>query len=163
VVDQEYAFTPGHDQVGVDAKLRLLVNYRWKLGPGQSRAGNQLTQILDVLFRQLAEVLTNSLTSLAAPALLARYPTPAALVAADPNEVYRTVVFEASAPRKAAHVPQLLKLAARSVDIADLVSAEAYLVGQPAELGPSQPGGTMSDADRPPPRTATLPLHAAAR
>jgi transposase len=138
-VGQEYAFTAGHDQVGVYATLRLLVNNRWKLRQAQARAGNQLTQLLDVLFPELAEVFTKSLTSPAALTLLARYPTPAALAAASYDEVYRTVVFEAKAPRKAAHVPQLLQLAAGSVGIAagidDLVSAETYLVGQLRRLG----------------------------
>lgn len=134
-VGQEYAFTAGHDQVGVYATLRLLVNNRWKLRQAQARAGNQLTQILDVLFPELAEVFTKSLTSPAPLALLARYPTPAALAAASHDEVYRTIVFEARAPRKAAHVPQLIELAGRSVGIAagidDLIAAESYLCRSP--------------------------------
>lgn len=138
-VGQEYAFTAGHDQVGVYATLRLLVNNRWKLRQAQARAGNQLTQILDVLFPELAEVFTKSLASPAALALLARYPTPAALAAASYDEVYRTVVFDARAPRKAIQVPQLIELAGRSVGIAvgidDLISAESYLVGQLRRLG----------------------------
>ncbi len=133
-VGQEYAFTAGHDQVGVYATLRLLVNNRWKLRQAQARAGNQLTQILDVVFPELAAVFTKSLTAPAALALLTRYPTPAAVAAAGQDEIYRTVVFEGKAPRKAAQVPRLLELAAGSVGIAagidDLIAAETYLVGQ---------------------------------
>src|SRR5579859_957565 len=133
-VGQEYAFTAGHDQVGVYATLRLLTSNRWKLRQAQVRAGNQLTQILDVVFPELAEVFTKSLTSPAALALLACYPTPAAVAAAGHEEIYRTVVFEGKAPRKASQVPRLLELAAGSVGIAtgidDLIAAENYLTGQ---------------------------------
>lgn len=133
-VGQEYAFTAGHDQVGVYATLRLLVNNRWKLRQAQARAGNQLTQILDVIFPELAEVFTKSLTAESVLALLARFPTPAAVAAAGHDEIYRTIVFEARAPRKAPLVPRLLELAAGSVGIAegidDLIAAETYLVGQ---------------------------------
>lgn len=133
-VGQEYAFTAGHDQVGIYATMRLLVGNRWKLRQAQARAGNQLTQILDVVFPELAEVFTKSLTSAAVLTLLDRYPTPAQIAGAGHDEVYRTVVFDGRAPRKAAQVPQLLSLASRSVGICDgiedLIAAETYLVGQ---------------------------------
>jgi Transposase IS116/IS110/IS902 family len=129
-VGQEYAFTAGHDQIGVYATLRLLVNNRWKLRQAQARAGNQLTQIVDVIFPELAEVFTKSLTGDAVLALLARFPTPAAVAAAGHDEIYRTIVFQARAPRKAPLIPRLLDLAAGSVGVDDLVAAETYLVGQ---------------------------------
>lgn len=133
-VGQEYAFSAGHDQIGVYATLRLLVNNRWKLRQAQARAGNQLTQIMDVIFPELSEVFTKTLAADSALALLARFPTPAAVAAAGHDEVYRTIVFEGRAPRKAPLVPRLLELAAGSVGIAegidDLIAAEAYLVGQ---------------------------------
>jgi transposase len=133
-VGQEYAFTAGHDQIGVYATLRLLVNNRWKLRQAQVRAGNQLTQILDVIFPELAEVFTKSVTADAVLALLARFPTPAAVAAAGHDEIYQTIVFQARAPRKAPVIPRLVDLAAGSVGIGDsiddLVAAETYLVGQ---------------------------------
>jgi transposase len=134
VIGQEYALTAGHDQVGIYSTMRLLVGNRWKLRQAQARAGNQLTQILDVIFPELAEVFTKSLASNAVLTLLDRYPTPAQVAAAGHDEIYRTVVFEGRAPRKAAQIPQLLSLAAGSVGIAggidDLIAAETYLVGQ---------------------------------
>ncbi len=54
------------------------------------------------------------------------------------DEVYRIIVFEARAPRKAPLVPKLMELAERSVGIAggidDVVAAERYLVGQLGRL-----------------------------
>lgn len=133
-VGQEYAFSAGHDQVGVYATLRLLVNNRWKLRQAQARAGNQPTQILDVIFPELAEVFTKTVTADAVLTLLDRFPTPAAMGAAGYDQLYRTVVFDARAPRKAPVIPRLLELATGSVGIDDgiddLIAAESYLVGQ---------------------------------
>lgn len=138
-VGQEYAFATGYDQIGTYATLRLLVGNRWRLRQAQARAGNQLTQILDVVFPELAEVFARPVSSDAALQLLDRYPTPAAVTEAGPEEVYRIVVFEARAPRKAPLVPKLMELAGSSVGIAtgidDVVAAERYLVGQLIRLG----------------------------
>jgi transposase len=133
-VGQEYAFSTGYDQIGAYATLRLLVGNRWRLRQAQARAGNQLTQILDVVFPEMAEVFAKTASSDAALRLLDRYPTPKAVAEAGRDEVYRIVVFEARAPRKAPMVPKLIELAEHSVGIAggidDVIAAERYLVGQ---------------------------------
>lgn len=100
-VGHEYAFSTGYDQIGAYATLRLLVGNRWRLRQAQARAGNQLTQILDVVFPELAEVFAKPVGSDAALRLLEHYPTPAAVAEAGYDEVYRIIVFEARAPRKA--------------------------------------------------------------
>lgn len=46
-VGQEYAFTAGHNQIGVYATLRLLVNNRWKLR--QAQALSCLAKVRDLL------------------------------------------------------------------------------------------------------------------
>jgi transposase len=133
-VGQEYAFSTNHDHVGAYATLRLLVGNRWKLRQAQARAGNQLTQILDVVFPEIAECFAKPAHSDAALRLLEQHPTPAAISAAGTDEVYRIVVFEAHAPRKALLVPKLIDAAQHSVGVRDgiddLVTAQGYLVGQ---------------------------------
>ena len=133
-VGQEYAFATSYDQIGAYATLRLLVGNRWKLRQAQARAGNQLTQILDVVFPEIAEIFAKPTASDAALLLLERYPTPAAITAAGHDEIYRIVVFEARAPRKAPMVPKLLERAHTSVGlkdgITDILAAQSYLIGQ---------------------------------
>lgn len=133
-VGQEYAFTTGFEQVGAYATLRLLINNRWKIRQAQTRAGNQLTQVLDVLFPEIADCFAEPASSSAALRLLRQYPTPAAIAAAGHDQVYRVVVFEAHAPRKAAIVPKLVEAARTSIGISegvpDLVAAQAFLIGQ---------------------------------
>jgi transposase len=133
-VGQEYAFSTGFDQIGAYATLRLLVNNRWKIRQAQTRAGNQLTQVLDVLFPEIAECFSEPASSAAAWCLLGQYPTPAAIAAAGHDELYRIVVFEAHAPRKAAVVPKLIEAARNSIGISegvpDLVAAQTFLISQ---------------------------------
>jgi len=138
-VGHEYALSTGFDQVGAYATLRLLVNNRWKIRQAQARAGNQLTQVLDVVFPEIADCFAEPASSSAVLALLRQYPTPAAIAAAGRDEIYRIVVFESHAPRKAAAVPKLVDAARNTIGIsdgvADLVAAQAFLIGQLQRLG----------------------------
>ncbi len=102
-VGQEYAFSTGYDQIRAYATLRLLVGNRWRLRQAQAGAGNQLTQILDVVFPELAEVFAKPVGSDAALRLLEHYPTPAALAEADTTRSTGSSCSRLGRPARPAH------------------------------------------------------------
>ena len=133
-VGQEYAFATGHDQIGAYSTLRLLVANRWRLKQAQRRASNQLTQILDVIFPEFAELFSRPASGIAAVRLLARYPTPADFLEASLEELRQVLVFEAKIHNKARLAERLHEKARASVGIdqgiSDLLVAQEHVVGQ---------------------------------
>jgi len=133
-VGQEYAFATGHDQIGAYSTLRLLVSNRWRLKQAQRRTSNQLTQILDVIFPEFAEIFSRPASGIGPVRLLARYPTPADLLEASLEELHHVVIFEAKIHSKARLAERLHEKARVSVGIdqgiSDLLVAQEHLVGQ---------------------------------
>lgn len=112
--------------------LRLLVRNRWKLTQLRARHLLQLMALLDVTFPELRLVFRSSSVSATSLRLLTRYPTPAAVAAAPLEELEHLIVIEAHAPKLKHAVPELQRLAASSVGLADgieeLVAAQQWLI-----------------------------------
>ncbi len=114
--------------------LRLLVRNRAKLVEQRTRYRLQLTAIEDVLFPELKDFFTASISGPAARCLLEAFPTPAAVAAAEPSAVYTALVRQGHARRHATRVPELQALATTSAGVVDdlppVLAAQAWLLGQ---------------------------------
>ena len=114
--------------------LRLLVRNRHRLVEQQTRYRLQLTHIEDAIFPELKDFFLKSITAPAARRLLETYPTPAAVAAAPPGELYELVVRRARASVLAAKLPGLQRAAADSAgltaDTAPILEAQRWLLVQ---------------------------------
>jgi transposase len=132
VIGQEYAFLVQEEGDPRYKALRLLVGLRWKHVQERRRAGNQLMQILDVVFPELRLVFRKSTVSWAPLHLLKRFPTSGAISEASEEELYEVVVGQARSLRHQTSMGYLKQLAATTVGLKEetdtLVLAAQWLV-----------------------------------
>lgn len=112
-VGEEFTLRPLTLAKPEDADLLALCRDGWRLKTMISRARNQLSQLMAVVFPELKTFFTRSVSSIAPVGLIAAYPTPAELAAASAEEV-RSVLWEAGAYRHAKRVDELQALARSS-------------------------------------------------
>jgi transposase len=114
--------------------LRMLVRNRHRLVEQRTRYRLQLTAIVDVLFPELKDFFTTSVTGLAARRLMEAFPTPEQIWAAPLADLHRVVVLEGRDHRKAALLRDLQMAAYDSAGLVDgiepIVDAEAWLLCQ---------------------------------
>lgn len=122
-----------HPPRSTDA-LRMLVRNRHQLVEQRTRYRLQLTAIVDVLFPELKDFFTTTITGLAARRLLEAYPTPEQLWQASLSDLHRVVVVEGGARRKAARLEDLRMAAYDSAGLVDniepIIAAQAWLLRQ---------------------------------
>ena len=112
-VGEEFTLRPLTLAEPEDADLLALCRDSWRLKTMISRARNQLSQLMAVVFPELKTFFTGSVSTTAPVRLIAVYPTPAELADA-PNEEVRSVLWEAGAYRHAKRVDELQALARNS-------------------------------------------------
>jgi len=112
-VGEEFALRPLELPDPSDADLLALCRDSWKLNTMVCRARNQFAQLMAVIFPELKMFFTHSVSTVAPVSLMAAYPTPAALAAAPPEEVY-AVLWKARAYQHARRVEELQELAGDS-------------------------------------------------
>lgn len=112
-VGEEFTLRPLILAKSEDADLLALCRDSWRLKTMISRARNQLSQLMAVVFPELKTFFTGSVTSITPVRLIAAYPTPAELAAASAEEV-RSVLWEVGAYRHAKRVDELQALAQNS-------------------------------------------------
>lgn len=93
-----------------DRQLLALCRDSWKLGTVITRARNQFTQLMAVVFPELKTFFTGSVSSVAPVSLIAAFPTPAVLAEA-PEQAVQEVLSQASAHQHARRVTELQELA----------------------------------------------------
>jgi transposase len=112
-VGEEFTLKPLILAKSDDADLLALCRDSWRLKTMISRARNQLTQLMAVVFPELKTFFTGSVSSVAPVRLIAAYPTPAELAAAPVEEV-RAVLWRSRAYHHAYRVGELRALARNS-------------------------------------------------
>jgi len=114
--------------------LRMLVRNRNQLIEQRTRYRLQLTSIVDVLFPELKDFFTTSITGRAARHLLGRFPTPEDVFNATPAELRQVLVVEGRAGNKAGKLADLQLAAYDSAglvkDIQPILQAQTWLLGQ---------------------------------
>lgn len=112
--------------------LRLLLRNRLRLVEDRIRFRGQLTGIEDVLFPELKEFFTSSISGLVARAVLECYPTPRDLAQADPAEIRRQISRRTRNGPGPARIEELRRLAAASAgltrDVEPIVLTQAWLL-----------------------------------
>jgi hypothetical protein len=96
-----------------DADLLALCRDSWKLNTMISRARNQFTQLMAVIFPELKTFFTSSVSTVVPVSLVAAYPTPTVLAAASETEV-RAVLQKARGYQHLRRVEELQALAGDS-------------------------------------------------
>jgi transposase len=109
-VGEEFTLRPLILAESEDADLLALCRDSWRLKTMISRARNQLSQLMAVVFPELKTFFTRSVSSIAPVSLIAAYPTPAELAAASAEEV-RSVLWQAGAYHHAKRVHELQAMA----------------------------------------------------
>jgi transposase len=112
-VGEEFTLRPLILAEPEDADLLALCRDSWRLKTMISRARNQLSQLMAVVFPELKTFFTGSVSSVAPVRLIAAYPTPAELSATSAEEV-RAVLWQARAYHHAHRVGELQALARNS-------------------------------------------------
>jgi hypothetical protein len=115
-VGEEFTLRPVVLPAADDADLLALCRDSWKLTGMMTRARNQFTQLMAMIFPELKTFFVSSVSSPAVVRLIATYPTPADLAAAAPEAV-ATVLHKARAHSHAQRVEELHDLASHSVGI----------------------------------------------
>jgi transposase len=114
--------------------LRLLVRNRLKLVNLKTRYRLQLGVVEDVVFPELKEFFRDQPTGLIAREILERFPTPAALAAASPDQLAPLCQGSGRGVRLAARLRDLQELAVTSVglvnDTTDLLTLQDWLLRQ---------------------------------
>ena len=114
--------------------LRMLVRNRHRLVEQRTRYRLQLTTIVDVLFPELKDFFTTSVTGLAARRLMEAFSTPERIWTAPLADLHRVVVLEGRDHRKAALLRDLQMAAYDSAGLVDgiepIVDAEVWLLRQ---------------------------------
>lgn len=95
------------------AHLLALCRDSWKLSTMMTRARNQFTQLMAVIFPELKTFFTGSVSTIVPVSLIAAYPTPALLAEASKDEV-KEVLWKAGGYRHAHQVTRLHELACNS-------------------------------------------------
>jgi Transposase/Transposase IS116/IS110/IS902 family len=113
VVGEEYSLRPLCLPAAEDAELLALCRTSWKLNVMVCRLRNQFGQLAAVIFPELKEFFTSSITTVVPVRLLAAYPCPAELAAAPAADV-AAVLRRAGGYRHAGRVDELQALAADS-------------------------------------------------
>lgn len=113
--------------------LRMLVRSRYQMVKQRSRFRMQLNTIVDVLFPELKDFFSTTITGPAARHLLEVFPTPEHIFTSQPGEL-RRVLIEGGARRKAAKAPELQAAARDSAGlvegIAPILQAQSWLLRQ---------------------------------
>jgi transposase len=109
-VGEEFTLRPLILAEAEDADLLALCRDSWRLKTMISRARNQLSQLMAVVFPELKTFFTGSVSSIAPVRLIAAYPTPAQIAEA-PAEDVRDVLWRARAYQHAHRVDELQTLA----------------------------------------------------
>jgi transposase len=112
-VGEEFTLRPLILAKSDDSDLLALCRDSWRLKTMISRARNQLSQLMAVVFPELKTFFTGSVTSVAPVRLIAAYPTPAEIAAAPVEEV-KAVLWQACAYHHAYRVGELQALAQNS-------------------------------------------------
>ena len=112
-VGEEFTLRPLVLAEAEDADLLALCRDSWRLKTMISRARNQLSQLMAVVYPELSTFFTGSVSSIAPVRLIAAYPTPAELAAASAEEV-RALLWQARAYHHAHRVGDLQALARNS-------------------------------------------------
>lgn len=112
-VGEEFTLRPLELPNPDDAHLLALCRDRWKLSTMITRARNQFTQLMAVIFPELKTFFTGSVSTIVPVRLIAAYPTPALLAEAPEKEVYE-VLWQAGAYQHARWVSELQTLADNS-------------------------------------------------
>jgi transposase len=112
-VGEEFTLRPLELPNPDDAYLLALCRDRWKLSTMVTRARNQFTQLMAVIFPELKTFFTKSVSTKAPVCLVAAYPTPALVAAASEREVYE-VLWATGAHKHARRVSELQSLARNS-------------------------------------------------
>lgn len=112
-VGEEFSLRPLELADPDDRHLLALCRDSWKLGTVLTRARNQFTQLMAVVFPELKTFFTSSVSSVAPVSLMATYPTPA-LLADAPEDTAREVLWQAGAYHHAKRIAQLQALAGDS-------------------------------------------------
>ncbi len=112
-VGEEFALRPL--QLAAPEELELLQVCRdaWKVKNILTRARNQFTQLMAVVFPELKTFFTKSVSSVAPVTLINRYPSPAEIAAAPADEV-KALLWQTGAYHHAKRVAELHRLAQHS-------------------------------------------------
>jgi transposase len=123
-----------HPVVPGTESLRMLVRNRLKLVNFRTRYRLQLGAVQDVLFPEFKQFFRAYSTGRTARLVLERFPTPADLAAAPPEQVSAVVIGEARAFPLGRRLPELQRLAANSAgltrDIGQLLRIQTWLLRQ---------------------------------
>ena len=112
-VGEEFTLKPLRLPKPDDAELLILCRTAWKLNGMLTRAKNQFSQLMAVVFPELKVFFESSVARPVSVALMATYPSPAEIAAAPAQEV-RTVLWEAKGYQHAKRVSELQALARES-------------------------------------------------
>lgn len=116
VVGEEFTLKALVQAKPEDATLLALCRDNWRLKQVMTRARNQFTQLVAMVFPELKSFFTGSVSSIAPVKLLGSYPSPAEIAAADPTEL-KACLWRAEAYHHAKRVDELQTLARESVGI----------------------------------------------
>jgi transposase len=123
-----------HPSVPGAESLRMLVRNRLKLVNFRTRYRLQLGAVQDVLFPEFKQFFRSRSTGRTARLVLERFPTPADLAAAAPEQLSAVVIEEARALTLGPRLPELQRLAANSAgltrDIEQMLRIQAWLLRQ---------------------------------
>jgi hypothetical protein len=109
-VGEEFTLRPLELPDPDSSHLLALCRDSWKLSAVITRARNQFTQLMAVIFPELKIFFTGSVSTIAPVKLVAAYPTPALLAEATTDEV-KDVLWQAGAYQHARRASDLLLLA----------------------------------------------------
>lgn len=112
-VGEEFALRPVVLTSPDDGALLALCRDHWRLNRLLTRARNQFSQLMAVVFPELKTFFTSSVSTVAPVRLIAAYPTPADLAAASPEAV-RAILTKARVHHHAKRVAELQTLARQS-------------------------------------------------
>ena len=112
-VGEEFALRPLQLAAPEEVELLQLCRDAWKVKNILTRARNQFTQLMAVVFPELKTFFTKSVSSVAPVTLINRYPSPAEIAAAPADEV-RALLWQTGAYHHAKRVAELHWLAQHS-------------------------------------------------
>lgn len=115
-VGEEFSLRPLQLPSLDDAELLTLCRNSWKVNTMVTRARNQFSQLMAVIFPELKFFYPSSVSTLAPVTLIAHYPSPDEIAAASQEEVYQ-VLWRARSYSHAKRVNELQTLARHSVGL----------------------------------------------